>query len=232
MKIKLLLLCIVAFITACERPGPEYPIDPNNPVNPESPNIIRNAVKDVDGNNYDAICIGNQVWMSTNLKTTRYSDGTAIPMGEDGDVYHDHENDIYYPNEPRRYYPNGNESNVNDYGYLYNWQAVMNGCNSSTNNPSGIRGVCPQGWHVPSTAEWEELRIHLSELDDSNSFFLFPAGNRSGNYYSAFDKYPYFWTTTECAINSAYYYYFSSVIDLHSLASSKTNANTVRCIRD
>lgn len=189
-------------------------------------------MRDVDGNTYDAVRIGNQIWMSTNLKTTHYSDGTAIPMGEDGDVYHDHENDIHYPNGPRRYYPNGNESNVNDYGYLYNWHAVMNGCNSSANNPSGIRGICPQGWHVPSSSEWEELGKHISELDDSTFFLIFPAGNRSGNYYSAFDKYPYFWTTTEYAINSAYYYNFSSVLGLYSAPCSETNGNSVRCIRD
>jgi uncharacterized protein (TIGR02145 family) len=48
------------------------------------------------------------------------------------------------------------------YGRLYNWAAVMHGSDGSTSNPSGVQGVCPTGWHVPSNAEWSQLKSYVS----------------------------------------------------------------------
>ena len=116
---------------------------------PQQGDIIQNAVMDVDGHFYDAILIGNKVWMIQNLKATRFPNGEEIPVGvpdEDASV-----------TEPFRYVPNGDGSYVEQYGYLYNWPAVMHGANSSSSNPSGVQGICPYGWHVPSRGEWEQL---------------------------------------------------------------------------
>ena len=49
------------------------------------------------------------------------------------------------------------------YGVLYNWAAAMQGSESSQANPSGVRGICPEGWHLPSDAEWEELENYLAD---------------------------------------------------------------------
>ena len=49
------------------------------------------------------------------------------------------------------------ESNCNIYGRLYDWITVMSGTSSSSLNPSGVRGVCPDGWHIPSDDEWTAL---------------------------------------------------------------------------
>ena len=51
--------------------------------------------------------------------------------------------------------------NYNTYGVLYNWTAAMNGASSSTANPSGVQGVCPPGWHLPSNEEWTQLTDFL-----------------------------------------------------------------------
>lgn len=118
--------------------------------------VLQNAVTDIDGNSYDAIQIGNQVWMTDNLRTTRYADGSTIPLG-DSNSY----------TEPYRYAPGLNQSseenmsNAAQYSYLYNWSAVMNVASSSTSNPSGVQGICPDGWHVPSDAEWTELTTYV-----------------------------------------------------------------------
>ena len=108
------------------------------------------TVTDIDGNVYRTVKLGNQVWMAENLRTTRYADGRKIPLGTTTS------DDVAY-----RYYPNGNSANVSTYGYLYNWAAVMKGASSSSANPSGVQGICPDGWHVPSDAEWTELTNYV-----------------------------------------------------------------------
>ena len=109
------------------------------------------TVKDVDNNTYNTVQIGTQCWMKENLRTTKYANGTAIAVGTSSST-----------TTPYRYAPNGNESNVATYGYLYNWPAVMNGASSSDANPSGVQGICPTGWHVPSDAEWTQLTNYVS----------------------------------------------------------------------
>ncbi len=98
------------------------------------------TVSDYEGNIYNTVIINKQVWMQQNLKSTKYSDGTSIPV-------------IWtYGND---------QNNVVTYGYLYSWDAVMNGAAGSSSDPSGVQGTCPTGWHVPSLAEWGELDSYL-----------------------------------------------------------------------
>lgn len=120
---------------------------------PVGDGLIQNAVQDYDGNTYNAVKLGKQVWMASNLRTTHYADGTAIPAGN---MMTDNGTD------PHRYNPDDNSSTVGTYGYLYNWAAAMKKGNSSTANPSGVQGACPNGWHMPSDAEWKELTDYVS----------------------------------------------------------------------
>lgn len=108
------------------------------------------TVTDYDGNTYNTVKIGNQCWMKENLRTTHYTNGESIPLGYN------------LSSTACRYYPNNDGNNVSAYGYLYNWQAVMHGTNSSTANPSGVQGICPDGWHVPSDSEWTQLTNYVS----------------------------------------------------------------------
>lgn len=110
------------------------------------------TVTDYDGNVYHTVQIGNQCWMKENLRTTHYSDGTFISLGGNSSSY-----TIAY-----RYCPNNSSSNVATYGYLYNRKAVMRIAPSSSANPSGVQGICPVGWHVPSDAEWTQLTDYVS----------------------------------------------------------------------
>ena len=112
------------------------------------------TVSDYDGNSYNTVQIGNQCWMKENLRTTHYADGTEIPADAGTWSYESVDN-------ASRFAPDGDEANVPVYGYLYNWSAVMNGANSTNANPSGVQGVCPAGWHVPSDAEWTQLTDYL-----------------------------------------------------------------------
>ena len=148
------VLGISAFISCKEQkhlttdePSQSTTAKPSRPVTdgPSQP------VTDIDGNVYKTVKLGNQVWMRENLRTSRYADGTPIPLGTTESY------DVAY-----RYYPNNNRANVSKYGYLYNWSAVMNGSLSSSANPSGVQGICPEGWHVPSDAEWTQLENYVS----------------------------------------------------------------------
>lgn len=99
--------------------------------------LIHDAVTDIDGNVYDAVQIGRQTWMAQNLRVLRYADGTSV---------------LNVPNAT--YYLPSYEA---QYGYLYNWSAVTRNGNASSNNPSGVQGLCPNGWHMPSADEWRQL---------------------------------------------------------------------------
>ena len=112
----------------------------------------RSTVKDTDGNIYETVQIGNQVWMAENLKVTHYSDGTAIPRIEDNKAW----KKLGRTDKAYCWYDN-NIANQNTCGCLYSWSGAMNGAASSDTNPSGVQGVCPDGWHLPSDAEWTLL---------------------------------------------------------------------------
>jgi uncharacterized protein (TIGR02145 family) len=98
------------------------------------------SVIDYDGNIYKAVQIGDQVWMAENLKSLHYADGKEIK-------------------EIRSY--EDNEFWVSTYARYYTWNATMNNYESSTKIPSGVQGVCPTNWHVPSDGEWEVLIQYL-----------------------------------------------------------------------
>ncbi len=109
-----------------------------------------------DGQVYDIVLIGNQWWMAENMNATKYADGTPLVDGTGvGDITGDLSTKYYF------WYDDDSATYSDTYGALYTWAAVMNGEASSDNNPSGIQGVCPDGWHIPSDAEWKELEMYL-----------------------------------------------------------------------
>lgn len=126
-------------------------------------------VTDYDGNLYSSILIGDQCWMKENLRTTHYADGAEIPLTSTASS-----STVAY-----RYCPGNDSGNVAVYGYLYNWSAVMGGEASSDANPSGVQGVCPTGWHVPSQAEWQQLIDYVSSQN------AYRCGNGAGNIAKA-----------------------------------------------
>lgn len=113
-----------------------------------------NAVQDYDGNWYGAVVIGDQVWLASNLRTTHYADGTPITKIPNTDS-------TSYLTTPYYYEIDNVDKKI--YGYLYNWPAVMHNASSSNTNPSGVQGIAPTGWHVPSVAEFLQLSEYLSK---------------------------------------------------------------------
>jgi uncharacterized protein (TIGR02145 family) len=114
-----------------------------------------NVLSDFDGNIYETVKIGEQIWMKQDLKTTHYADGIPLVDGAGiGDISSDYTTKYYFEYED-------DESNLDTYGRLYTWCAIMNGASSSNAIPSGVQGICPNGWHVPSYAEWLVLINYL-----------------------------------------------------------------------
>jgi uncharacterized protein (TIGR02145 family) len=107
------------------------------------------TVTDYDGNIYNTVQIGNQCWMKENMRATHFADGTAIAF-RPASVS---ESDV----TPYISYPNDDSTNVSICGYDYNWYAAMHNAASSNATPSGVQGICPNGWHVPSFAETSTL---------------------------------------------------------------------------
>ena len=93
--------------------------------------------------------------MSENLRATQYSDGTPIDLVE-GQV------NWASLDENDRAYCWSDDSKVNNgvYGILYTWAAATNNISSQL-VPSGVQGVCPDGWHIPSEEEWQQMETFL-----------------------------------------------------------------------
>jgi uncharacterized protein (TIGR02145 family) len=122
--------------------------------------ILSNGFTDTrDNNHYKVVKIGNQIWMAENLKYLPSVIGPAI--GSETDQYY-----YVYDYDGIDVAAAKATDNYKTYGVLYNWTAAMNGAASSGVNPSGVQGVCPCGWHLPSDAEWKQLEMHLGLTED------------------------------------------------------------------
>jgi len=100
-------------------------------------------VTDYDGNNYKTTKIGNQVWMKESLKTTKYNDGTSIPLVTEPTTWSNLTTPGYC------WYNNDQATYKATYGALYNWFTVNTG------------KLCSTNWHVPSDTEWTTLTDYL-----------------------------------------------------------------------
>ena len=113
-----------------------------------------------DNTEYSWVQIGSQTWMAENLKYLPSVVGPGTGSNSEAYCY------VY-----GYYGTNVDEAKATEnyatYGVLYNWTAAMNGAESSDANPSGVQGICPDGWHLPSDAEWKQLEMYLgmSETD-------------------------------------------------------------------
>jgi uncharacterized protein (TIGR02145 family) len=101
------------------------------------------TVTDIDGNVYNTVKIGNQVWIKTNLKVTKLNDGTNIQLVENNQTWSGLITPGYCWNS------NNEAQYKNIFGALYNFHAVKTG------------KLCPAGWHVPTDSEWKQLEKQI-----------------------------------------------------------------------
>jgi len=118
--------------------------------------IAGGILTDIDGNSYNTVKIGMQIWMAENLKTTKYSNGIEIILVDTEAQW-----DMLTETDKAYCWYGDNSDNKSVYGALYTWAAAMNGSTSSSSSPSGVQGICPTGWHIPSDGEWHTLILGL-----------------------------------------------------------------------
>jgi len=129
----------------------------------------------IDGYNYKFVKIGNQIWFSENLRTTKYRNGDNIPTNLDIPTWSSATYGAYS-------IYNDKDSLGNIYGNLYNWFAVVDG-----------RGICPAGWHVATGTDWSIL---LDFLGGGNT-----AGGKLRNAGTTFWPSPNLNSTNESGFN-------------------------------
>ncbi|MFH1196279.1 MAG: fibrobacter succinogenes major paralogous domain-containing protein [bacterium] len=201
--------------------------------------VSQNTVTDADGNVYQTITIGNQVWMAENLKTTRYNDGTPIKEQRDFDAWQKEKTGAYC-------WVMNNQDTKNVYGALYNWHAVNTG------------KLCPKGWHVPTKQEWEMLNSYLgsresaaqmkevgttywrtspANVTNKTGFTARPAGKRfhATGKFEEIGKMAIWWAATSANAGNAHFavmYDNSAAMNTDNHSLSKESGFSVRCIRD
>jgi uncharacterized protein (TIGR02145 family) len=196
-----------------------------------------NAVKDQDANIYKTVKIANQTWMSENLKTTKFNDGTPIPLAR--------ENTTWLGLTSPAYCWYDNDSTYKDiYGALYNGYAVNTG------------KLCPLGWHVSSDAEWSALVTFLGGENiaggklkekgishwsgtnpgatNESGFTALPGGSRYTNgFFFTIKNLGYWWTSIESKTLNGWY---RSLYNRNNSVSRNfydlTNGFSVRCVKD
>lgn len=195
------------------------------------------TVSDVDGNIYNAVQIGTQVWMKENLKTTKFNDNTPIVLTTVNASWSSLTTASYC------WYNNDLGTYKSTYGAMYNWFSVNAG------------NLCPTGWHVPTVNEWDILFTYLGTLatagsklkstllwaapnpgaDNSSGFTAFPGGARYGET-GIFDSdlsYGHWWSSTNGGTLTANYFSLNSnASDINWYNNIKKHGLSVRCLKD
>ena len=205
----------------------------------------QDTVTDIDGNVYQTVQIGEQLWMKENLMVTHYNNGDEIPTGYSNDEWANLSTGAYAVYDD-------NESNADTYGYLYNWYAV-----------DDDRGVCPASWHVPTDGEYTALSDYLGGTSvaggklkectegscpeseywyspntgatNESGFTALPGGYRSSlnDNYTNVGFGGSFWSSTESGSGIAWCrllnYYYS---EIYRPYSNKRIGFSVRCVMD
>jgi len=237
----LMITFIILSMLSCNKDEIDIP---DNPLNGRTtavfnPDKSYGSMTDIDGNIYKTIKIGNQTWMAENLRVSKYRNGDAIPNILDNEEWAALTTGAFC-----NYNNTSDLDTVATYGRLYNWYAVAD-----------TRGIAPEGWRVPTTADWNDLidllggdtiaSNALKEVGDthwldpyestnSSGFTAIPSGSRYleknskwiGAYYTL-------WTATEADLNGAaflYLFYYDSKV--WKGVNYKANGYAVRLIKE
>ncbi|MBQ3749800.1 MAG: putative Ig domain-containing protein [Bacteroidales bacterium] len=189
-------------------------------------------VQDIDRNVYGTKAVNHLCWMTSNLRTTRYSDATPIPFAV---VYS-------YPYDPN------DTTNLETYGRLYDWASASR--NAAPTRSPHVQGACPFGWRLPSQEEFEEWAsaYTMDQLRSTSNWLIENGNNASGLNMQPAGFYNSNTQRCEELHGKAYFYtsdYYGSTQDVvHMVAQcgcwellftrdkNLNDAYSVRCVKD
>jgi len=206
-------------------------------VDPELGEFTCGDLMNYHGYDYATVQIGEQCWFAENLQTTHYANGEVIPTGLSGGA----NGEWFETSDGAQAIFNNDDSNLTDYGRLYNWYAV-----------DDSRGLCPSDWHVPSDGEYITLTNGLggepvageklkSSLEDSPSwdgtnssgFSGLAGGNRDeyGSFYSGGEN-GYFWSASAAGTNAWNRKLNAGDAEVNRFNDDQRYGFSVRCLKD
>ncbi|MBN2349087.1 MAG: fibrobacter succinogenes major paralogous domain-containing protein [Bacteroidales bacterium] len=229
-------------LSGCERDDPKKP---DNPLNGRTTAVFNpdknyGTMADIDGNLYKTIEIGSQTWMAENLRVTHYRNGDTLPNVTGNTEWNGLTTGAYC-----NYNNTTDLDTIATYGRLYNWYAAADS-----------RGLAPEGWRVPTIADWTILIEYLGgdtiasnkmkevgdthwedpfESDNGSGFTALPGGSRylSEGFDDDIGFYAVWWTSSDYNSSSAgflYLYYFSS--NVNKGVNYKQNGYSIRLIKE
>lgn len=196
------------------------------------------TVTDIDGNVYNTVTIGDQIWMKENLKVQKYNNGNPISHVIDSAIWVNQFNGAYC------YYNNDSITYSDLYGKLYNYYAIEDS-----------RKICPIGWSIPTQTDWETLFTHLggvaiaggkmketgtahwlspnTDATNSSGFAGLPGGfRRSTGSFGWVDTTSNWWSSTpvSCYVWMYRLSYNSAAVD--DYGQYPGSGYSIRCLKD
>ena len=200
----------------------------------------KSYLTDIEGNDYEIVKIGDQLWMAENLRATKYNDGTEILLIEqDTDWNWRNNGNVVRP--AYSWYENDEAANKEIYGALYSWEAV------------NTHKLCPKDWHVPAREEWDIMENYLGEnaagklrergtehwpepnenATNESGFTARASGRRCAvGCFITINNSGFWWTATEDTSDQAVIksIYINDFVDTYS--SHRNTGASVRCVMD
>ncbi len=196
-----------------------------------------NNVTDIDGNVYRIVKIGDKTWMAENLRTTRFNDGTAIPLVTEQNAW-------IILSSPAYCWYNNDTVYKASYGALYNGFAI------------NTEKLCPAGWHISTDADWYALVEFLggesnaggklkstdvrywinpnTGATNESGFAALPGGTRYGNgLFFSIKSIGSWWTLNKTNTLNGYYRSLNNAsITVTRNYTDLTFGNSVRCVKN
>lgn len=181
-------------------------------------------VFDVSGHGYNTVKIGSNCWTAENINTgTMLASVSTEPSNN---------------SSPEKWCYGDTASNCDTYGGLYNWNEAMGYVTTA-----GAQGICPNGWHVPSTSEFNLLDDYHSannlKIGGNSGFDILAAGMRLDaspdiyNYiYGVSGDGGAFWSSNQNGSQAYYYWSEEDMSNFDQYSVNKTYGFSIRCIKD
>ncbi len=252
MKNLLFFLMLSSVFVACKKKSTTNTSNPTNTISDScgsNPKInftcigspigkFSSCIKDIEGNVYKTVTIGNQTWMAENLKVSKYSDGTTIPNITEIVQWQKNITGSW------SYFNNDSVNNAK-YGKLYNWYSVSKMSN-------GNKNICPTGWRVPSDLDWSELidfigdnagakmkeigitswKLKNSDATNSSLFTALPGVIQGGDGVGYHGVWWSLIETNKYNAKTLFLTYNFGITTVNEVESGKENFFSVRCIKD